>query len=60
MKEKDENFTNACQKSGIPKSKDFCAFKIGDFESCGCSIRQIWLGIAVIVIIMIAAAIFGN
>ncbi|MGB9977803.1 hypothetical protein [Methanobacterium sp.] len=27
---------------------------------CGCSINQIWLGIAVIVIIMITAAIFGN
>jgi len=27
---------------------------------CGCSVNQIWLGIAVIVIIMIAAVIFGN
>ncbi|MEN6551505.1 MAG: hypothetical protein ABFC34_01325 [Methanobacterium sp.] len=26
----------------------------------GCSVKQIWLGIAVIVIIMITAAIFGN
>lgn len=28
--------------------------------ACGCSINQIWLGIAVIIVIMIAAVIFGN
>ena len=28
--------------------------------NCGCSVKQIWLGIAAIVIIMIAAVIFGN
>jgi hypothetical protein len=28
--------------------------------SCECSVNQIWLGIAVIASIMIAAVIFGN
>ena len=28
--------------------------------NCGCSLNHIWLGIAVILVIMIAAVIFGN
>lgn len=29
-------------------------------ESCGCSKNQIWLRIAVIIIVMVIAVIFGN
>lgn len=42
------------------KEKDENRDNVCKTGACGCSIKQIWLGIAVIVIIMIAAAIFGN
>ena len=29
-------------------------------SGCKCSVNQIWLGIAVIIVIMTAAVIFGN
>ena len=42
------------------KEKDENQVNTCQTGGCRCSVKQIWLGIAVIVIIMIAAAIFGN
>lgn len=42
-------------KKGNQVNKDVC--KTGQ---CGCSANQIWLGIAVIIIVMAIAIIFGN
>jgi hypothetical protein len=42
------------------KEKDEGCANTCQTSGCGCSVRQIWLGIAAVVIIMIAAVIFGN
>ncbi len=42
------------------KEKDEKRVNTCQTSGCRCSVNQIWLGIAVIVIIMIVAAIFGN
>lgn len=42
------------------KDKNHVNDKTCQSMNCGCSVTQIWLGIAVILIIMIAAAIFVN
>lgn len=40
--------------------KDKNQENVCETESCGCSKNQIWLGIAVIIIIMVIEVIFGN
>ena len=42
------------------KDKDHVIKKTCQNANCGCSVTQIWLGIAVIIIIMVAAVFFGN
>ena len=42
------------------KDKNHITKKTCQTGNCGCSVTQIWLGIVVIIIIMIAAAVFGN
>ncbi len=42
------------------KDKNHITEKTCQTGNCGCSVKQLWLGIAVIVIIMVAAVIFGN
>jgi hypothetical protein len=42
------------------KEKDENCSNTCQADNFGCSVNQIWLGIAVIIVIMAAAAIFGN
>lgn len=63
MKKEKENQDEICHTGSRQKSKIFGHSKSNisnDFESCGCSANYIWLGIAVIFIVMAAAMIFGK
>lgn len=42
------------------KDKDHVTGKTCQAGDCRCSVTQIWLGIAVIIVIMAVATIFGN
>lgn len=42
------------------KSENKANNEVCQTGSCGCSKNQIWLGIAVIIIVMVLAIIFGN